>query len=140
VPAGGKRAGERELLDDANFFSSFMSPERDVLLADAGLAGMASRHPQHSFHLPVNKSANVWKKASLEEKERLGDLDAKHKRLSLSRHEYYNGEIRRFIILDRKTAFRHGDDWFPKIFKICVAFYNIHRREHLAAAAQEQQD
>lgn len=117
-----------------------MSPERDVLLADAGLAGMGSRHPQHTFHLPVNKSANVWKKASQEEKVRLEDLDAKHKRLSLSRHERYNGAIRSFYILDKKTAYRHRDDWFPKIFKICVAFYNIHTREHLAAAAQQQQD
>lgn len=139
APAGEKRSGERELLDDAKFFSEFMASERDVLFADAGLAGMATRHPQHRFFLPVNKSANVWKKASEEEKLRLKDLDAKHKRLALSRHEHYNGEIRRFRILSKTEKYRHPDEWFPKILKICVAFYNIHTREQLSRAEQDDQ-
>lgn len=38
APAGGKRAGERELLDDSNLFDEVMAPETDALFADAGIS------------------------------------------------------------------------------------------------------
>lgn len=45
APEGGRISGEREQLDDCNFFESLMSRETDVLVADAGMCGMSTRHP-----------------------------------------------------------------------------------------------
>jgi hypothetical protein len=139
APAGGERSGERELLDDSNFFVSVMSPATDVLFADAGLRSMSKRHPSFSFLLPVNKQTTAWKKASDAKRRRLEDDDAKHKRLALSLTEHYNREARRFQILATTTKYRHRVDWFPNIFKICIAFYNIRRRDILSGEGGDDQ-
>ena len=124
VPAGSKRSGEREMLDDSDIFN-VMDEEKDVLFLDKGYFGMEGRHPEYKFCIPPNKSENAYKKASKEKKMFMDDLDAKHKRLALGHVERWNREVRYFTIVAKTTKYRSDMNLFPTVLKHCLAFRNI---------------
>jgi hypothetical protein len=116
------------MLDDSKLFD-IMDRVRDTLFLDKGYLGYDKRHPEYSFCLPPNTSANTYKKASQKEKKKLDDYDACHKRLALGNVERWNRKLRRWHILSTHTQFRHAATLFPRVLQDCTAFRNIRHQE-----------